>query len=619
MTNHHCGRNYLRYIQINNEDLLRDGFYANSLKEERKIKGLFVDQLISIEDVTEEIITAFNSGTTDKEKIQNRTKKIKELEDSFAKETDLICRVITLYNGGKYSMYMYKRYNDIRLVMAPDFQIAATGWDWDNFTYPRYELDFMFFRAYDKNGNPIKTKHFFRFANRPAKEGELIFTVGRPGNTDRLLSMAELEYFRDYVYPQRLEMYNGIYNIYRKFYDKYPEKRSQMLNMVMGIGNGRKSYAGRLMGLRDKYLMTKKKRFEESLIKKINSDPKLKSKYGFVWESIKRSIDEIKKLNLINFYNTYSRNYPVYFSIAHNVITYANQMKLPPEKRNAKFKNLTPEKLADLFFNKKYDEGLNLELVAAHANFLDVFLSNSNKFVNELYHNLKGEKVKDYVLQNSDLISKNKLVALLSKSPDEILNSNDPFIKFILNTKPELEKMVNQIREVQATLQVQNQLLGEAVFAAFGNQLAPDATSTLRISDGTIKGYEYNGTLAPGITTFYGLWDRYNSFNKETYPWGLHERWKTPPAELDLTTPIGFASTNDIVGGNSGSSIINTKKEVVGLVHDGNLESLAGTFIFDEENNRTVASDAIGLLASLKYIYKTPKLLKELKTGKLSR
>jgi hypothetical protein len=208
---------------------------------------------------------------------------------------------------------------------------------------------------------------------------------------------------------------------------------------------------------------------------------------------------------------------------------------------------------------------------------------------------------------------------LLKKNPDEILNSNDPFIYFLTHTRDKLKGLQSKTKELNNTLSVLNQMLGEIAFATFGTNFSPDATSTLRISDGRLKGYEYNGTIAPAKTTYYGLWDRYYSFGKHSYPWGLHPRWQNIPEGLDLSTSICFASSNDIVGGNSGSSVINTKAEVVGVAHDGNMESLPGHIIFLPENNRTVASDSKGMLEALKLVYKTDRLVKELENGKITK
>ncbi len=469
MTNHHCIRGNLKGIEKEGEHLMRDGFYAKTLEDERKFEKLYVDQLISITDVTNVMRKAIAKGKTDAQKVDLKNKKINELIKKYEKKIGLTCKVVTLYNGGKYSLYAYKRYNDIRLVMAPDLQIAATGWDWDNFTYPRYELDFAFCRAYDENGKPVKVDNYFTWSKKGASENEPIFIIGRPGNTDRLLSMKELEYFRDIRHPAILNIMNDRYMKYLKIYKENQTLKN--LETLFSVSNGRKAYAGMLIGLNDSYIMTKKYDFEKKLKTKVKADEKLNKEYGHIWSDINSIID-----------------------------------KIISEPKN---------------------------------------------------------------------------------------------------------------KELRNTLEVLNQKLGRLIYEVYHNQIPPDATSTLRISDGMIKSYEYNGTIAPGKSTYFGLWDRYYSFGQKDYPWGLHDRWKKVPEELDLSIPIGFASTNDMVGGNSGSAVINKNAEVVGLIHDGNLESLAGTFIFLAENNRAVATDSWGLMEALKLVYKTDRLVNELENGKI--
>ncbi len=623
MTNHHCGRGDLHLVQKDGEDLLRDGFYAPTPDQERTIPDLYVDQLILIEDVTKEMHNAMNAGKTDQEKIENRNKKRSDLIFQYEKKTGLTCRVITLYNGRKFSLYGYKRYTDIRLVMVPDFQIAATGWDWDNFTYPRYELDFAFYRAYDENGNPVKVKDHFTWSKSGASEGELIFTVGRPGNTDRLLSVAELEFLRDKRYPYTLLMYNEVYKVYYELFQKYTDRESELLNSVMRWGNARKSYAGSLLGLRDQFMMAKKKDFEKQLIEAVKNDTELNKKYGQIWESLRIVSEELKNIaDEFYAYRLPSFIQPVYSRIAADVVKYAEQMRLAESEREDDYKGdkvaETVKKIVDRVNLNDYEKELNFILLRAQINYLVGILGSDNELINKMFGSREDENAVQYILDKSLLTSKESIDILLKKTPDEILKSEDPFIYFLQTTTPRRTELEKLEREVRNTLAVNNQLLGEAVSAVFGDMISPDATGTLRISDGLIKGYEYNGTIAPGKTTFYGLYDRYISFGKKLYPWGLHPRWQNPPAEFNLGTTVGFASTNDIVGGNSGSSVINAKGEVVGLVHDGNLESLAGYFIFLPENNRCVASDSEGLIAALKYIYKTDKLLQEILTGKLA-
>jgi len=617
MTNHHCGRDRLSRIQKEGENLLRDGFYAETLEEERKIENLYVDQLIFIKDVTINVDEFMSKGKDDNEKIKFREEIKDSLIKEYNKETNLKCKIVTFYNGGKYSLYGYKRYNDIRLVMSPDFQIASTGWDWDNFTYPRYELDFMFFRAYDENGKPVRTENYFTWSKNGATKNEPIFVIGRPGRTNRLLSFAQLEYLRDQVYPNALFGFNLIYEAYYSMYMKYPE-REELLNRVMGWGNARKSYAGRLSGLKNEFIMNKKKSFEIELINTINARPILKEEYGHIFEAIIDVLNELSDYSKRNTVNRFGRIIkPVYHKFALEAIKIARQKKLPNSEREEDYKDQNISKTIDSKFSTQINYELEDHILEANVNFIFTVLGPSCKIVEDIFDNRKGKEAVEFLRSNSILISKDEFTKLAQKSSDEILNSRDPFIRYVLEIEKDGEEIRGKVKELNNTLAVLNQQLGEVVYKVFGDKIPPDATSTLRISDGVIKGYEYNGTIAPGKTTYYGLWDRYESFDKKTYPWGLHEKWKTPHKDLDLSTHIGFASTNDIVGGNSGSSVINKNKEVVGLVHDGNIESLAGYTIFIEENNRTVASDSEGLMEALKYVYKTDRLVNELLNSKI--
>jgi len=618
MTNHHCGRGQLTSMQDEGENWLRDGFYAETLDDERLVPNLFVDQLIRIEDVTDEIKEAMSVGETDSDKIESRDSTKAKIISEREAESGLVCKIVTLYNGGKFSLYYYKRYSDIRLVMAPDFQIAATGWDWDNFTYPRYELDFMFYRAYDENGKPVKSNNHFTWSKKGAEEGEPIFVVGRPGHTDRLLSVSNLEYLRDVVYTNRLALYEELYQVYFELFSKYPERESELLNSVMGFGNGRKSYAGRLFGLSKPELMKKKESFENELRKKVKESPELNEKYGKLWDEIEKVVTELRKTSAQYYgYAPQRRGAAVYFTIAQKLIEYAHEMQKDGEQRSPLYNEENLEKTVGDIYPDSIDVEFNNLLLRAHANTVTSILTKDDLLLNKLYGSNTGNYAVQYALSKTLISTIEDSSLIFSLTPDEILKADDSFIQFVLQSNIIFDSLSVERRNLENTLTILNQKLGEAVFEVFGENISPDATSTIRISDGVIKGYEYNGTIAPGKTTYYGLWDRYISFGKKTYPWGLHPRWKTPPAELDLSIPIGFVSTNDIVGGNSGSSLINKNMEVVGLAHDGNLESLAGHFIFDETNNRTVSTDSWGLLESLKHVYKTNRLVKELVNSRI--
>ena len=616
MTNHHCGRDGLPAISPEGKDYLRDGYYAKTMADEIPMKGVFVDQLVLIENVTDEIVSAMAKGKDDNEKIKIRNEKTNEIQKRYKEKTGLVCQVVRLYNGGKYSLYGYKRYSDLRLVFAPDFQIASTGWDWDNFTYPRFELDFMFYRAYE-NGKPVTVKNFFKWSAEGAKEGDPVFVVGRPGSTQRLLSVAQLEFFRDKTYKYTLLMLNELYNVYFELFQAHPERHTELLNKVMSWGNGRKSYAGRYMGLRDEYIMTKKRDFEKELKNSVNADPELKEKYAHIWDAIKSNIDEYRKyIDESTAYGINPTFSPVHLFNAEAILKFAEELK---KNGAAKADDKAIEDLLDKCFSKTFEAELQKKMTRMFANIITGILGEQDPFVKNMFNGKKGEEAADYLYSISPIVSREKLAGLLKKSPDEILNCSDPFMNYVKASKDKSKELRPKVVEINNTLQVLNQQLGEVGYKIFGDKIPPDATSTLRISDGRLEGYEYNGTIAPAKTTFYGLYDKWNSFGKKDYPYGLHPRWQNIPEGFDLSTNVGFATTNDIVGGNSGSSMINKNKEVIGVAHDGNLESLAGDFIFLPSVNRTVGSDSKGILEALKYIFKTDRIVKELQNGKISK
>jgi len=484
MTNHHCGRESVSEVQKESEDLHKDGFYAFKLEDERKVPKLFVDQLIKIVDVTKEIQAETDKGKTIEEKDELKINKVQEIEKRFSEGKDIVGQVVTLYNGGVYSVYIYKRYNDVRLVFAPEDQAGFFGGDPDNFTYPRYNLDVTMFRVYDEGGKPLKVKNFFRWSNNGAVPGEPVFVVGNPGSTSRLLTVSQLEFNRDISYPLILNYINNYVDSLTKVIAANPDKEKELNNDLFSYTNSQKVYIGTVKALNDPVLMARKKDFEKKFRQAVEKNSKLKSKYGNTWNDI---------------------------------------AELMTEKRAI------------------YDQNKN-------GNFRNVY---------------------------------------------------------------------RKLMEFQAKEDFYNQLLGRAIYEVYGTSIPPDATFTLRISDGVVKSYNYNGTTAPPVTTFYGMLDRYYSFEKK-YPWTLSDRWLNPPPEFDLGTPFNFISTNDIIGGNSGSPMINKNSEIVGLVFDGNIESMPGEFIYNSEVPTTVSVDSRGLLECINDMYKMKRIGNELINGKIS-
>lgn len=614
MTNHHCGRESVEEVTKPGEDLYNNGFYAAALEDERPVKGLYVDQLVLIKDVTEKVQSASIEGNTPEEKVADEKRVIDSLEAAEGKATGLKIQVVKLFNGGRYSLYEYKTYNDVRLVFSPEAAMGYFGGDYDNFTYPRYDLDCNFFRVYD-NGKPLKTEHYFHWSESGAAPGEPVFVVGNPADTDRLKTIAQLEYARDTQYPRNLELMNSFVDIYRRAISKYPEKAADLQNKLFGYSNSQKAYKGMLAGLRDPVLMSKKIDFERKLKDTVKANPELNMKYGDLWDKIS---DEQKRLKLVSdeyfAFNIIPRFSSQYFIIAKNLVDLAKQLQMPDSSREAAYKGTNLDSTINSLIPPKFDSELQNEILKAQIGRFYKYIGASNELIIKITGGKTGQDAVDYMLGNSSIASLNKIKQLIKKGPDAIISSTDPFIYFILNSqqrKDELQGKVNEITSQDATF---SEELGKALFEIYGTSIPPDATFTLRISDGVVKGYPYNGTIAPPYTTFYGLYDRYYAFGKK-YPFDLPKEWQNPPSDFVLETPMNFVSTNDITGGNSGSPVINEKAQIVGLAFDGNIESLPGNFIFTTETNRTVAVHSAGMMEAIKDLYKATRLSDELRTG----
>ncbi|MCX8010708.1 MAG: S46 family peptidase [Ignavibacteria bacterium] len=619
MTNHHCARGALDRVNKEGEALADSGFYAMRLEDERKVPNLAIDQLILIEDVTDEVKAAFESGKTDEEKVNARRAKIQEIENRYNEKTKLMCNVVTFFNGGKYSLYGYKRYTDVRLVFAPETIVAYYGGDYDNFTYPRYDFYVAFFRVYDEDGKPLKTPNYFKWSNNGAGEGDVIFVVGNPGRTSRLLTVSQLEFLRDYSFPTSVDLLNNLVRIYSDFIEKNPDKRLKYQSQLFGIANSQKANTGYWDGLKDKYLMAKKRDFENTFKSKVMANPQLKSKYGSLWDEIAEIQEEKAEIFAKNYVLGFrGMGRAVYFQIASSLVEYANQMKLPEDKRMPRYKGKALDSLKMRIVPADLEHSIQKEILAYQLESMKKAYGNENDAINKLVGNKPAKLVAEDLVNSTIVCDKEKVNALLNGNPDEILNSKDPFISFIVKIENEANEISKKYSDLQAKESAKVQPLGNALFDIYGTSIPPDATSSLRISDGVVKGYEYNGTIAPPITTFYGMYDRYYSFGKKG-DFNLPDRWVNHSSRFDLSTPFNFVSTADIIGGNSGSALVNKNLELVGLAFDGNIESLAGLFIFDETKNRTVAVHSAGLLEGLEDLYYAERLVKELKSGKMEK
>ena len=619
MTNHHCARQSVTQVTKEGEDLNASGFIAQTLQDERPVPGLYVDQLVLFQDVTDEVIDEINKGTTDEERAKFENDVISKIEEREAAATGLEVSITPLYNGGKYSLYGYKRYTDVRLVLAPEDQLGFFGGDPDNFTYPRFNLDCSFFRVYDEDGNPLKTENFFKWSENGAAVGEPVFVVGNPGNTDRLNTVAQLEYARDIQYPRTLSLLTSLSDMYKEMLKKDPSRRLELQDMIFSFDNSIKAYGGILDGLRDPVMMQRKMDFEKTFRAAVEADPEMKAKYSNLWDKIADSRKQLGEISNKNFALSMNRlSTPQYFFIADEVIAIAENLKLPESERDDLYVGEELDNTLATLFPEDFDAEMNNALLENKINALYMYLGADDPLVKKFTGGKQGKEAVEYVLSNSKITNLEDVKDLLEDGADEVLKGDDPFIYFMMNSKDraaEYSKKVNEIVEVESAY---SQQLGVAVFEIYGTSIPPDATFTLRLADGVVEGFPYNGTYAQPYTTFYGLYDRYYGQGKE-FPWSLPQRWTPPPADFDLATPFNFVSTNDIIGGNSGSPVINKNAEIVGLAFDGNIQSLPGNFIFRTEENRTVSVHSSGMYEAIDKVYKLKRLSAELKAGKITK
>ncbi len=618
MTNHHCSRDAVEKVQKKGEHLLDTGFWAATLEDERRVPDLFVEQLVQIRDVTSEIHAVMDAAPGDAEKILARNKKIDEITARFEKETSLRCQVISLYNGGKFSAYLYKRYNDVRLVFAPELQIAHYGGEYDNFTFPRYALDCTFFRVYD-NGQPLGVRTFFPFSTNGASDGELTFVVGNPGRTSRLNTSEQLAFNRDIHYPLTSRMLDDALEVLQTYIRRHPDKKTAMHTQVLRVANSQKAYRGQLSGLRDDLLMKRRQDFDAQFRAAVNANPELAKKYAHLWDEIAENRARMREVapDLYGLRTGFMVSSTL-LSKSMAVARWLAAQDIPAEKRDKAFQ---PPALDATLRALRTPVTLNADLevlaLEAQLRFMMDVLGPQDPVVRDLTRGQDPASAASRLIAATSLQDSVALSKVLAGRLSDLKESNDPFLHYASLAWPRFEKASTVSQEIGAKDAVNNSLLGRALFDVYGTAIPPDATFTLRLADGVVAGYSYNGTRAPAWTTFYGLYDRASSFPGEE-AWTLPKSWQNPPRDMDLGIPYNIATTNDIIGGNSGSPMINVKKQVVGLVFDGNIESLPGDYIFAEDmGNRTVSVHSSGILAALRYIYKAQRLVKELEQGSM--
>jgi hypothetical protein len=613
LTNHHVARGQLQKNSTAEHDYLRDGFYAPSPDQEMKSPDLEVNVLVAMQDVTARVQDAAKGIGDDVKAMKVRDAAIAAIEKESKDKTGLRSDVVSLYQGGEYWLYQYKAYTDVRLVFAPEQQAAFYGGDPDNFTYPRYDLDMALFRVYE-NGKPIRSDNYLKWSAKGAGPDELVFISGHPGSTERDDTVSELLVQRDVVGPAITDYLKRRLATAQAFAAQGPEQARLVGSTIFGLQNSIKVFEGRADALADKAIVAKKEAEEADFRAKVAANPEWQKEYGDAWDTIARVEEQVKpEIKGQLFRRTDSR----LFMIALNIVQYVAEIKKPDGERLEQFHDASLDAVKFQMLSPAPIPIATEKLFMTSALKLgEEKLGNDDAFVQAI---LQGGDVDDAV---ASLVDGTKLAdpavrkALLDGGEAAVASSTDPMIVAARRVDPIVRETTRRLRESYASvLTPAGEKLGKARFLVYGKDAYPDATFTLRLSYGTVTGYPYNGTIAPPLTTFYGLYDRAAGFSNKA-PFDLTPREEAARDKLDLATPLDFVCTGDIIGGNSGSPVVNREGQLVGLIFDGNIESMAGDFVYDGTQNRAVAVHSAGMIEGLRKLYGAGALADELEGKK---
>ena len=609
LTNHHVALGQLQKNSSPEHDYVRDGFYAVTPEQEMKSPDLEVNVLVSTENVTDRVNAAVRSAKNTEEEFAKRKAVIADIERESTEKTGLRSDVVTLYSGGEYWLYRYKKYTDVRLVFAVEQQIAFYGGDPDNFTYPRYDLDMALFRVYE-NGKPIDSKDYLKWNPKGAAEGELVFVSGHPGASERLNTYSQLVTLRDVGLPNYIERLKGRITTITDYAARGPEQSRQTTALRLNLTNSLKVFEGRRDGLGDNNLMEKKRKEEEDFRSKVDANPEWKKQYGNAWAMEDEALaKERLRLKEQVFRFTDSQ----LSALAVQIVTYVAEVKKPDGVRLPGFHDSQLDSLRQQLFSPApiYPEMEIARMTGALQ--LDLKeLGPGDAFLKAVLEGRTPHDAANYLVSGTKVGDPAFRKSLIDGGQAAVEASTDPMITMARRIDPIRREQIKWFEDnVDSVEQRAGELLGKARFAVYGTNLYPDATFTLRLSYGQAMGYPMNGTIAPYKTTFYGLYDRAASFDYQA-PFDLPKRYVDGRDRLDLTTPFNFVTTNDIIGGNSGSPVVNRDGDIVGLIFDGDIESLVGDFVYDSYQNRAVAVHTGGMTEAMKKLYGAQKLVDEL-------
>jgi len=613
MTNHHVGTDCIQKIGTKEHDYIKTGFSARVQADEAKCPDLELNVLMSTEDVTAQVNSVVRPDAYPATAEKARRAVMNRIEKESLDKTGLRSNVVTLYNGGAYHLYRYKKYTDVRLVFAPEKDAAFFGGDPDNFEYPRYDLDICFFRAYE-NDKPVKTSDYLKWNKLGAKEGDLVFVSGNPGSTSRLDTVQHLEFLRDRSNPRALAMLERHEILLRVYSERSRESARRAQDKLFDIENSRKAYVGMQAGLQDPSLMAQKQMQEQKLHDAVNADPKLRASYGNAWDEIAATLRTSEGIYIdVSLLERGSAFESRLFDIARTLVRLAEETRKPNETRLREYSEAGLESLKQDLFSEApiYDDLDTLELGDSLGMYAET-KGMQDDLVRKVLAGKSPNARADELVRGSKLKDVAERKRLAEGGMAAIEASTDPMILLARLVDPEARRLRsiydNQVDEPRQQAYAK---IAQARFAAYGKNIYPDATFTLRLAFGTVKGYEENGRQLPWMTTIGGAFAHADE-HQDQEPFRLPASWTRHKNALSLATPLNFVNTADIIGGNSGSPVVNRAGELVGIIFDGNIQSLVLDYIYSDTQARAIAVHSAGIAEALKKVYGAGRVVSEL-------
>ena len=614
LTNNHCVQGCTSALSSPTTDYVKNGFRANLREEELKCPGQTAEVLLSITDVTGEVRAA-GAGKTGEDFVKARDAAASAAEKTVCgAEAGVRCQTISLYRGGQYKVYRFQRYTDVRLVFAPEFDIAFFGGDPDNFNFPRYDLDAAFLRAYGADGKPVASKNFLKWNASAPKEGDLTFVVGNPGSTERLLTVSQMETQRDLTIPigqlQRSEL-RGRYLEYAKGGD---EQKRTAGDALFGLENGFKVFYGRQLSLNDKRFMDAKRAAESELRAKVKADPALSAKLGDPWADVEKA-QEAYRASWLEYrqLETEAGGGARLYNWAQTLVRASREKAKPAGERSPDFNDAALARMErGLMAGTPVIAGIDQLKLEHWLLKTREYLTVDHPGVKTILGKESPQGLSARLVSGSKLGDPAVRKALWDGGMAAIEASDDPMIQFVLRTEGQ-GRALRKVWESQVTAPVDSaaERIAQARFAVYGESVYPDATFSLRLSYGKVQGWTYRGTTVPAFTRIGGTFDRATG----EAPFALPKSWLDKQASLNPDTVFDYTTTNDIIGGNSGSPVIDAKGQVIGAAFDGNIHSLGGAYGYDGTLNRTVVVSTAAITEALVKVYGQTNLVKEL-TGK---